>query len=98
MAEFTLTNRTVEDLSEIWNYTVDKWSEIQADKYYTINLLNYCRDLAEHPGSGKNYEIVTAGLLGFNVNRHIIFYRIVSSNEIEVVRILHEMMDLRNRI
>ena len=29
------------DLTEIWNYTVDTWSESQADKYYD-ELLNFC--------------------------------------------------------
>ena len=34
MAKHKLTNKAVEDLTEIWNYTYDKWSEYQADKYY----------------------------------------------------------------
>ena len=34
MASFHLTNKAVEDLAEIWNYTIDKWSENQADHYY----------------------------------------------------------------
>lgn len=35
MAKVRFTNKAVEDLSEIWNYTFDKWSESQADIYYT---------------------------------------------------------------
>ncbi len=34
MAKYTLTNKAVKDLSEIWNYTFDQWSERQADFYY----------------------------------------------------------------
>lgn len=33
MVRYKLTNRAVEDLTHIWNYTLDKWSENQADKY-----------------------------------------------------------------
>jgi toxin ParE1/3/4 len=38
MAKFKLTNKAVKDLSEIWNYTFDTWSESQADKYYKLIL------------------------------------------------------------
>ena len=30
MADFLLTKKAVEDLSNIWFYTLDKWSENQA--------------------------------------------------------------------
>jgi toxin ParE1/3/4 len=31
MANYYLTNKAVEDLSEIWYYTYDEWSEKQAN-------------------------------------------------------------------
>ncbi len=34
MAKYKLTNKAVEDLSKIWDYTFEVWSEQQADKYY----------------------------------------------------------------
>jgi len=34
MANYYLTNKAVEDLSKIWYYTFDNWSEQQADKYF----------------------------------------------------------------
>ncbi len=34
MANYILTNKAVDDLSSIWNYTFDFWSEQQADIYY----------------------------------------------------------------
>jgi toxin ParE1/3/4 len=97
MAKFYLTNKAVTDLTNIWNYTFEQWSEQQADKYYQI-LIENCEEIANNPGMGKNYDGIMASLLGFKVNRHIIFYRIVSSEQIEITRILHEIMDLRNRI
>ena len=33
MAKYSLTRKAVEDLSKIWNYTFDTWSENQADTY-----------------------------------------------------------------
>ena len=34
MAEYKLTNKAVEDLSKIWDFTFEVWSKKQADKYY----------------------------------------------------------------
>ncbi|MDX9852768.1 MAG: type II toxin-antitoxin system RelE/ParE family toxin [Tenuifilaceae bacterium] len=97
MAKFRLTNKAVYDLTQIWNYTVDKWSEKQADKYYLM-LIDNCNEVACNPELGKNYLGVTENLLGFKAGRHIIFYRIIEEDEVEIIRILHEQMDLKNRI
>lgn len=97
MAEFNLTNKAVEDLSRIWNYTFDKWSVNQADRYFKL-LLENCQDIADNPELGRNYDGVRADLFGIKANRHIIFYRKLIDQPIEITRILHERMDLKNRI
>lgn len=97
MAKFHLTNKAVRDLNKIWNHTFDKWSEKQADKYYQM-LLDNSQILADNPNLGKNYDGIANNLFGFKTKRHIIFYRIIQKNEIEITRILHERMDLKNRI
>jgi|SRR5690554_733768 len=79
MAEFKLTNKAVEDLSKIWDYSFEVWSEKQADKYYE-SLISDCREIAKSPHLGKNYDGITQGLLGFKSNRHIIFYRLFMHN------------------
>lgn len=97
MAKFFLTRKAVEDLSEIWSYTFENWSETQADKYYDL-LISACSELAERPMLGKNYDIVSVGLLGYKSGEHIIFYKMISDTEIEVIRILHGMMDLKSHL
>ena len=97
MTKYHFTNKAVEDLSNIWDYTFDVWSEKQADLYYEM-IINICQKLAENPNLGKKYEEITVNLCGYRVNKHIIFYRIISTDNIEIVRILHERMDLKNRI
>ncbi|WP_202702717.1 type II toxin-antitoxin system RelE/ParE family toxin [Flavobacterium sp. UGB4466] len=96
MAKYYLTNKAVEDLAEIWNYTFEEWSENKADTYYE-QLLSSCQEVADDPGLGRKYDMVTEKLLGFKTNRHILFYRIISDSEIEIVRILHERMDLKSK-
>jgi toxin ParE1/3/4 len=97
MAKFYLTNKAVEDLGDIWNYTVETWSENQAEIYYTL-LIDCFQELANNPNQGKSYEIVERNILGFKTGQHVIFYRIITKQEIEVVRILHGMMDIKNHL
>ncbi len=97
MGKYVLLNRAVADLGEIWNFTVDHWSEAQADKYYG-GLLEALAAIAENPGEGGNYEEIHPGLRGVRVGRHIVFYRLVSESGIEVVRVLHERMDLKHQL
>ena len=96
MANYTLTNRAVEDLSEIWLYTSETWSEKQADKYYLL-LIDSMKEVANRPEIGREYSEIKNGLRGVKVGRHIIFYLSASKNEIQVIRILHDRMDLMNK-
>ena len=55
MAKYKLTNKAVADLSKIWEYTFEVWSEKQADKYYD-GLISNCEEISENrdldsPGS-----------------------------------------------
>ena len=97
MAKFKLTNNAVKDLSDIWNYTFDNWSESQADKYYKL-ILNACAAIANRPQQGKVYDEIYTGLKGKKISKHIIFYRMMEDKSVEIIRILHERMDLKNRL
>ncbi len=97
MAEFKFTHKAVEDLSKIWEDTFNVWPEEQPNKYYEM-LISICQEIANNPLLGKNYDGITQNLLGLKTNRHIIFYRILSENYVEITRILHERMDLKKRI
>jgi toxin ParE1/3/4 len=97
MARFFLTSKAVNDLSSIWEYTFETLSENQADKYYR-GLLDDCAELAKNQDLGKNYPEITGDIFGFRSGQHIIFYRKITESEIEITRILHSKMDLKNRI
>ena len=94
---FILSKKAVEDLSGIWEYTIYTWSETQADKYYYM-LLGACQDLADGKAEAKQYPEIQSDLFGTRAGQHIIFFRRVEKGTIQVVRILHNRMDLRNRI
>lgn len=42
--------------------------------------------------------MIAEGLYDFKAHKHIIFYTIAPSGTIEIIRILHELMDLRNKV
>jgi len=96
MPEFHFTNKAIEDLTDIWNYTYDTWSEKQADKYYQ-EILNKCKEISENPNDGKIYESIWESLKGSIINKHIIFYRELDTEIIEIERILHQKMDLKTK-
>jgi toxin ParE1/3/4 len=97
MTKYQLTNKAVEDLANIWDYTFEEWSEVQADKYYNY-LLDCFQNLADNPKLGRAYNEVTEYLLGYRATHHIVFFRKISFTTIGIVRILHARMDLKKRI
>jgi toxin ParE1/3/4 len=98
MNKFHFTNKAIEDLASIWNYTFDNWSEQQADIYYKM-LIDSCQEITKNPlVLGKRYDQIAENIYGYRAISHIIFYRIISDTEIEIIRIIHNSMDLKNRI
>jgi toxin ParE1/3/4 len=93
---FVISKKAVADLEEIWLYTAKQWSVEQADRYYNLIFeeINYiCRNV----NAGKSMEHVRKGYRASKVKSHFIFYRILP-DPIEVIRILHERMDIENRL
>jgi toxin ParE1/3/4 len=97
MAKYGLTKKAVEDLSSIWKYSFINWSENQADIYYHL-LIESFKEIADNPDIGKNYSGIVKSLRGLKVGRHIVFYIEIEEHKVEIIRILHEQMDLMNRI
>jgi toxin ParE1/3/4 len=97
MAKVILRQEAIDDLNDIWNYTFEQWSENQADKYYAL-LKFSCKEIGENPELGREYSGIRRNLLGLKTGKHIIFYHLISADEIEIIRILHESMDLKNRL
>ena len=92
MAEFSLRPKAIADLEEIWRYTVDTWGEAQAERY--VRLINESfRQIADNPSLGRSCDVICEGYRKRSVGRHVIFYRTIDG-DVEVVRILHDRMDV----
>jgi toxin ParE1/3/4 len=86
----------IEDLEEIWLNTYQTWSLEQADRYHSL-IYKEIEFLAGRPTSGKDLNQLRKGYWSCKVKSHLIFYK-YTLFEIEIVRILHENMDIPNRL
>lgn len=95
---YKLSIQASEDIENIWLYTFENWSLEQADRY--INLIfDEIEYLANNPSSGKDLGYIRKDYCCSKVKSHLIFYRLsVSQNQIEVIRVLHQQMDIENRL
>ena len=93
---FAISKMAMSDLEEIWLYTVEKWSVEQADRYYNLifDEINY---ICTNSNAGKLMEHVRKGYRASKVKSHLIFYRVLDET-IQVIRILHERMDIETHL
>lgn len=97
MAKIILRQEAIDDLNAIWFYTYEKGSERQADYNYAA-LEFACKQIGNNPEPGKEYEEINSNLRGLRTGKHIIFYQVIANDEIEIVRTLHEQMNLKGRL
>jgi toxin ParE1/3/4 len=97
MARYILTNEAVKDLEEIWIYTYQKWSIEQADRYYNL-IIDEIEFLSSNPFSGRSMDYIKEGYKVSKVKSHLVFYKIITNEAIEIIRVLHQRMDVKNRM
>ena len=94
---YKLSKEAQIDLEQIWIYTFENWSIDQADRYLNL-LIDEMEYLSLKPNSGFNFDHIRTGYWRTKVKSHFIFYRINQSTELEIIRILHERMDVENQL
>lgn len=97
MPGFVLTNKAKADLKTIARYTENQWGREQRNRYLAL-LDSSFHDLAAAPFKGRDCSEIRAGYRKYGVGRHIIFYRQTAPDLVEVVRILHDRMDVPRRL
>ncbi|MBW7868337.1 MAG: type II toxin-antitoxin system RelE/ParE family toxin [Brumimicrobium sp.] len=87
-----------EDIEKIWLYTFKKWSLEQADRYLDF-IMDEIEYIAENPNSGKDFSYVRKGYMRTQIKSHLIFYKVNKKQDIiEIIRVLHQKMDIENRL
>ncbi len=96
--EFKISKLASQDLENIWLYTFENWSLEQADRYFNL-IMNEIEFIAQNLDSGNDFSSVRKGYFRSKTKSHFIFYRIDPKNGIlEIIRILHQRMDIENRL
>jgi toxin ParE1/3/4 len=97
MKSFTVTRKARADIKSISIYTQKRWGKGQR-KLYAKQFDEAFHMLAENPEVGKDCDYIKSGYKKFPHASHVIFFRSVSNEGIEIVRILHKRMDARSRL
>lgn len=96
MAAFHLTNAAKADLKDIGRYTQKRWDIVQRNQY--LSMLDRCfQELAAEPFKGRDCSDIRDGYRRYRAGSHVIFYRQVAPDTLEIVRVLHSRMDIEPR-
>lgn len=90
-----LSPRAEADLEEIWFYTSENWSEEQADRYHAEIVMAF-EGLVRGTKKGRRVD-VREGYFKYAVGSHFVYYRL-SDATVDVVRILHQRMDVERHL
>ena len=97
MQEYIITEKALEDINNIWIYTAENWSVEQADRYYNL-IIDEIEYIVENLNMAIEVGKIRKSYKYSKVKSHLIFFKKEKTNEIEVVRVLHEGMDIANRL
>jgi toxin ParE1/3/4 len=87
-----------DDIEKIWLYTFKNWSLEQADRYFEL-IMNEIEYIAKNPDTGKDFSGVRKGYWKALIKSHVVFYKVnKKQNEVEIIRVLHQKMDIENRL
>jgi len=96
MATFRLTQQAQADLILIARYTQKEWGSSQRNLY--LKYMDKCfHELSVNPSMGKACSEIREGYSKFPQGKHVIFYQSVSTQEILIVRVLHQNMDYASK-
>jgi toxin ParE1/3/4 len=97
MPNYIITEKALEDINAIWQYTAENWSIEQANRYYNL-LLDEIEYIAQNYTMARDFGNIRKSYRCSKVNSHLIFFKRNNQHQIEVIRVLHERMDIKNKI
>ena len=95
--KYRISEQAINDLNDIWVYTFRKWSKEQADRYYDL-IIAEIEFIADNYLMGKSAEQTRKNYRVTKIKSHLIFYRKVENETVEIVRVLHQRMDIKKRL
>lgn len=97
MPAYIISEKALEDINNIWIYTAENWTVKQADRYYNL-IIDEIEYIVDNLDMARDFGEIRKSYRYSKVKSHLIFFKKDKTNEIEVVRILHERMNIENRL
>ena len=97
MGTFSLTHAAKNDLRGIAHFTEERWGRVQR-RHYLKGLDEAFGMLADSPKLGNACDHIERGLHKYPFQSHVIYYDLLSNNQILVIRVLHKSMDVHQAI
>jgi toxin ParE1/3/4 len=95
--KYRISEKAISDLEKIWLYTLNKWSREQADRYHNL-IIDEIDYIADNFDLCRRVDYIRVGYRMSKVKSHLIFYKKTDDNIIEIIRILHQNLDIENRL
>ncbi len=95
--KYRISEKAIKDLEKIWLYTYRKWSLEQADRYHNL-IMNEIEFIVNNYNLSRNIGYIRSGYRMSKVKSHLVFYKKSSDEIIEIIRILHQNMDIEDRL
>jgi|SRR5580704_11945175 toxin ParE1/3/4 len=102
MARFRIHPLVEDDVADVLAYTLERFGLGQVHRYEQI-IEEALTRLIEHPESGRALKI-RAGFFLYSIERrgrrasHQFLYRVLEDGRVEVLRLLHDSMDVARHI
>jgi toxin ParE1/3/4 len=93
VSRYVLSPAAQADLEQIWDYTNDHWGVDQAEEYLR-EVQRAIERAAANPRIGRDCDEIRPGYRKLAAGSHTLFYRVNAEGIIEVVRVLHQRMDV----
>lgn len=93
MSRYELSPAARADVEQIWDFTSARWDHDQAEAYLR-EIQRAIDRIVANPRIGRACEEIRAGYRRHAVGSHTLYYRILSDGVINVVRVLHQRMDV----
>jgi toxin ParE1/3/4 len=97
MQKLLFSPAALDDLDGIYHYTFETWGLGQAETYLR-ELHKTCNDLALGKFKGRDVDFIRRGYFKKHYGSHFVFYKFPNPKTLEVIRILHQRMDIESHL
>ncbi len=95
--KYRISEKAISDLEKIWLYTLNKWSRKQSDRYHNL-IIDEIEYIVDNFDLCSSIDYIRVGYRVSKVKSNLIFFKNAEDKIIEIIRILHQNMDIENRL